>query len=209
MSGFFITMEGVDGSGKSTQCRLLQEYLKKINKKSIHLREPGATPLGEMLREIIKNPIYNVNKITEAYLYATSRSELVEAVIKPALENGNIVICDRFLDSSIAYQGVARGIGTDIIREINKYAVSDICPNITFFIDIPIELSEKRLKIRNFESSQIKDRIELENKFFKEKVRDAYKNLSKENKRIVTIDGTKKIEEIHRNIISYLEFLNI
>ena len=196
MNGLFVTLEGLDGCGKTTQWHLLKQFLENNNIPNVCIREPGSTPLGENLRNIIKNPNEEITPITEAYLYATCRAQLVEHVILPALTSGKVIVCDRFLDSSLVYQGVARGLGINIIKEINKNAVADIVPNVTFFIDTPIEITKKRILHKD------KDRLELEGDNFINAVYKGYKQLTKENSRIITLDGTKSIEFIHRSIIS-------
>ena len=145
--GLFITIEGPDGSGKSTQIEKLRVYLEKKGYKAILTREPGGTEISEKIRNIIldKNN-KEMNNMTEALLYAASRAQHVAEVIKPALEMGETVICDRFIDSSIAYQGYGRGIG-EPVRVINEYAVAGCMPDITFLLKLDPRIGKGRIKI--------------------------------------------------------------
>lgn len=194
----FITFEGIDGCGKTTQCHLLSDFFKKAGKPHISIREPGATKIGEQIRSIIQDPETIMDSHTEAYLYAACRSELVESTIKPALKLGKIVLCDRFLDSSLAYQGYARGMGVQIVNSINQIATKDATPDITFFIDTPVEIAQSRLDKNNL------DRIEQEGSIFQEKVQQGYKEIAKENHRIIIIDGSQSTDQIHQQILLYV-----
>ena len=139
MSGLFITMEGTDGAGKTTQINRLAQYFEDKGYKVICTREPGGTPISEKIREIIidKNNT-EMTDMTEALLYAAARAQHTQEVILPALKEGDIVISDRFVDSSVVYQGFARSIGERLIKNINKYAVGDLEPDITFFLKLKI-----------------------------------------------------------------------
>lgn len=204
MSGLFITMEGIDGSGKSTQIQMLEKYLLNKNFEVTLLREPGGTKIGEQIRNIIlDNKNQEMNYITEALLYASSRAQLVNEIILPQINDGNIVLCDRFVDSSIVYQGIARGIGEDIIININNIATSFLTPDITFFLKISPEKALKRKK-----QQKILDRLENEKINFYNKVYDGYLNLAKKYPdRIKVIDASKDIDTIHKNIIKEFEKL--
>ena len=206
MSGLFITMEGTDGAGKSTQLKLLNEYLKNKGFDVVFVREPGGTNISEKIREIILD-IENkeMHYMTEALLYAASRAQLVNEVINPNLKKGAIVICDRFVDSSIVYQGIARNLGVDVIKKINNIATGGLIPDITFFLDLSPKDAIKRKK----EQKQL-DRLESEKAHFYQKVYDGYKMLIKQNsERIKVIDANKSIEEMHKDIIKNLEKLFI
>lgn len=201
MAGLFITMEGTDGSGKTLQSKILSKYLIKKGFKVIITREPGGTEISEKIRDIIidkKNSM--MDNYTEALLYAAARAQIVAEIIQPNLESGNVVICDRFLDSSIVYQGIARGLGIDTIENINKFATKGISPDITFFMDIP---PEKALARRQKASSL--DRIEMEKIEFHKNVYLGYKKLATMyNKRIYTIDANDIPTNIHNNIVSII-----
>lgn len=204
MSGLFITMEGTDGSGKSTQLELLNEYLNNKGFNVVFVREPGGTNISEKIRDIILD-IENkeMHYMTEAFLYASSRAQLVNEVINPKLKEGAIVLCDRFIDSSIVYQGIARNIGIDIIKKINNIATGGLIPDITFFLDLPPKDAIKRKK----EQKEL-DRLESEKDYFYERVYKGYKMLVKENnERIKVIDANKTIEKMHKEIVENLEKL--
>lgn len=204
MSGLFITMEGTDGSGKTTQIKLLEEYLLNKGYKVVCTREPGGTPISEKIREIIidKNNS-EMTDMTEALLYAAARAQHVSQVILPTLKEGGIVISDRFVDSSIVYQGFARSIGERLIKNINKYAIEDLEPDITFFLKLRPEDGLKRKKAQ----SEL-DRLEAEKFSFHQRVYDGYVRLSKRCKnRIQVIDALKNVDEIHTEIINGINSL--
>lgn len=195
----FITFEGIDFCGKSTQVALLAKYLKKAGKKVITIREPGGTLISEKIREILldkKNKKMFIE--AELLLFSASRAQLVNEIILPKLKDGFFVLSDRFHDSSIAYQGYGRGIKLSYVKKIQEFAIGNAIPDKTFFIDIPIEEMEKRKHQFTFESL---DRIEISKKLFFEKVRKGYLRLAKTYSRFVIIDGTQTIEQIHNQII--------
>lgn len=134
----FVTFEGCEGVGKSTQLRLLKEYLDKTGQKALFIREPGSTDISEQIRAVILDPNNTaMHGITEVLLYAASRAQLVREKIMPALERGELVICDRYIDSSVAYQGYARGLGVKLVKDINSFAIQNCMPDCTVFIDLP------------------------------------------------------------------------
>jgi dTMP kinase len=176
MRGIFITFEGIDGSGKDTQAKLLAKYLKNKGYSVITTREPGGTSIGEKIRKILLSPkIGRVDQRAEVLLFAASRAQIVSDIIKPALEKGKIVISNRYVDSSYAYQGIARKMGLDWVIEINKWATQGLLPDITFFLDIPEELGLKRVD----KSRNIRDKIEKDGEIFQKKVREGYYKLAK------------------------------
>ncbi|MGO4961293.1 dTMP kinase [Jeotgalibaca porci] len=197
MDGIFITLEGPDGSGKTTALKAIFEELKTLTDKQIvSTREPGGSPIAEKIREIILDTAHTeMDARTEALLYAASRRQhLVERVL-PVLEAGDIVLCDRFVDSSIAYQGYARGIGETGIFKINDFATDGVQPDLTLYIDVPAEVGLRRIQkgmgTREF------NRLDQEKQSFHDKVRAGYLNIARENPtRIVTIDGTQTPEEV-------------
>ena len=194
MKGIFITFEVIDGCGKSTQCEMLKEYLKDNNKDFIFVREPGGTVIGERIREILldkKNT--QMTARTELLLFEAARAQITDEVIKPALEEGKIVLCDRFFDSSSAYQGMARGMGMEFVAGLNMAATGGLKPDVTFFFDISAEEALERRGKRG----EASDRIELAGLKFQEDVRRGYLELAKESDgRVITIDATKRIDEI-------------
>lgn len=204
MKGIFITFEGPDGSGKSTQIALLSDYLKKKGFKVLNTREPGGTDISEQIRKIILNPENeDMNDMTEALLYAAARAQHVAQLIKPALEDGFIVISDRFMDSSIAYQGYARALG-DSVRVINEYAVQGITPDLTFFMDLSAEEGIARVAKRHN-----LDRLEQEDLSFHRAVYDGYLKLAEIYKdRYVRIDASGSIEEVSEKIIRIFDKYN-
>jgi len=199
--GIFITFEGCEGAGKSTQVRLLKEYLEKSGKDVVITREPGGTAISEKIRQIILDR-HNIEMdiVTEALLYAASRAQHVAEVISPALSLGKIVVCDRFSDSTVAYQSYARGLDLKLIETLNGICEKGCEPDITFFLDIPPEegLSRKG-------GADKADRLESEAFEFHKKVYNGYKELAKEYpKRIITIDAIGSLEETHNRIVAAL-----
>lgn len=196
--GLFITFEGPDGSGKSTQIARLKNKLVNKNIETILTREPGGTKIGEKIREIILNVEHSeMDDLTEALLYASARSQHVSQVIIPALEAGKAVICDRFMDSSIAYQGYGRRLGEQV-RIINEFAVRGIQPDLTFLLLLDPSIGKKRIN-REY------DRLEMEEDSFHREVYKGYMELARLNpRRIVLIDAEKSIHEMEREIDGYL-----
>lgn len=195
-SGKLITFEGIEGSGKSTLVIELYEYLKSKNYKVVFTREPGGTNLGEKIREILLNGIYEISDWAELFLFLASRYEHTKSLILPSLKNGKIVICDRYLDSTIAYQGYARGLNLEIINSLNNIATFGIKPDITFLIDIPEHIAIERLKIKNL------DRIESESLEFHKRVRLGYLEIAKlESSRFIILDGQKEISDLKSQVI--------
>ncbi len=192
-SGIFITMEGPDGSGKTTQINLLSEYLKENNYDVIITREPGGTRISEDIRSILLNKEYTeMNSMTELLLYASARAELVSEVIGPAIEAGKAVISDRFLDSSLVYQGIARGLGIDKVYKINECAIQGYMPDKTFLLWLSAEDGILRKK-----NQKELDRMERESLEFHRMVADGYCSLAKRfPERIMKIDATLPIERI-------------
>lgn len=202
MKGLFITVEGTDGAGKSTQIQLLTDYLKSKGRNVIIKREPGGTDISEKIRELILD-VNNkdMSDVAEALLYAASRAQLVHQVIKPALEKGEVVICDRFVDSSIVYQGFARGLGKDMVEEINRFAIDEIMPDITLFFDLSPEIGIKR-KMQDHNL----DRMESEKLDFHLKVYEGYKTLTNMySDRIRRIDANMTIEEVHKQVLDAIK----
>ena len=191
--GIFITMEGPDGSGKSTQIALLKEYLEKEGYDVIITREPGGTKISENIREVILNPDYKeMSSVTEMLLYASARAQLIAEVIGPAIDSGKAVISDRFVDSSLVYQGMARGLGVEKVYEINKTAIGDYMPDVTFMLDLPAEVGISRKK-----DQKELDRMEQESIDFHKSVAEGYRQMAARfPDRIKTIDATLPIEEI-------------
>ena len=180
MKGKFITFEGSEGCGKSTQSKMLFNYFKNKKAKVIYLREPGGVKLGELIRNILLNPKSKISAQAETLLYMASRAQVVAQIIKPALENNKIVICDRFLDSTIAYQGYGLGIDIKLIKSIGNFATGGIAPDLTIFLDLPVK---KGLKHR----ASSKDRIEQRSISYHEKVRNGYLALARQEPQRIKI----------------------
>ena len=197
MRGIFITIEGPDGSGKTTALQQVVPRLQQeMNRKVVATREPGGSPIAEKIRSLILDPSHtDMDSRTEALLYAASRRQhLIEKVL-PVLESGDVIFCDRFVDSSIAYQGYARGIGEEGIREINQFATEGIEPDVTLYIDVPAEVGIQRIHA-NLDEREY-NRLDQEKLAFHEKVRAGYLQLAKANpERIVVVDGTMGREEV-------------
>ncbi|MBQ1353024.1 MAG: dTMP kinase [Firmicutes bacterium] len=200
--GIFISLEGPDGSGKSTQIRYIVEYLESRGYETVLTREPGGTSIGEKIRDVILDRENSeMDPMTETMLYAASRAQHVAQVIRPALEQGKVVICDRFVDSSIAYQGFGRDLG-DCVAYINEYAIMGCVPDITFLMKLPPEEGIGRI------GSGEKDRLESEKISFHQKVYEGYEYLEKTYPgRIRGIDASGSIEEIRAEIEKQLEKL--
>ena len=201
-NGYFISFEGVDGSGKSTQISKLKEYLEAGGYEVVLSREPGGTDIGEQIRSVILDPNnQGMTAVTEALLYAASRAQHVHDVIAPAVEAGKVVICDRFVDSSIAYQQFGRKLG-ECVRIINGYAIDGCMPDLTFLLKVKPDVGGTRI------GSREKDRIELEDKSFHEAVYQGYESLQEEfSERIVGIDAARSVDEIFAEIKEYMDRL--
>lgn len=174
--GYFVTLEGCEGVGKSTQLQFLKEYLKETGQPAFFTREPGGVEISEKIREIILNPRYtDMDGKTELLLYAACRAQLMKEKIIPALDRGELVICDRFIDSTYAYQGYARGLGLDNARKINEYVAGEYMPDLTIFIDLSPDKSFRRLNNKVVAD----DRLEKEDISFHLRVYEGYKEAEK------------------------------
>ena len=200
--GIFITLEGPDGSGKSTQVENIKEFFIKAGRDVVVSREPGGTPISEKLRGIVLDADHSeMDDVTEMFIYAAARAQHVAEKIKPALESGAVVVCDRFVDSSIAYQGYGRGLG-DQVEEVNRYAISGLEPNVTFFMDLDPEIGRSRI------GKDVRDRLEQQKMDFHYRVYEGYKALAaKYPERIMRIDAAKTIDEIKAEIETKLSSL--
>src|SRR3972149_3207945 len=205
--GLFITFEGLDGSGKTTQMELLRDYLKNRGFDVVTTIEPGGTKIGQKIRKILLDKEnHDISPRAETLLFLASRAELVSEVILPALREGKIVLCDRFFDSTVVYQGIARGLGGKEILKMNLWATGRVVPDITFLLSVRVSKGKKRM----YDADKKTDRIELEKDSFKEKIYRGYLDIAGKNKgRIVIIDGEENIEnifkEIKRKVCGYLE----
>jgi len=203
--GRLIALEGPDGSGKTTQIQLLEKYLTELGYEVVTTREPGGTRVGEKIRDIIlDNDNSNMNYMCEALLYASSRAQLVSEVIKPALALGKIVICDRFVYSSMVYQGVGRGIGMDAVKSINEFALDGLEADLIFMITIPYEEGLKRKKMQ-----KSLDRLENGGNEFHKKVFEGYLDICRKYDKIEVVDGNRSAYEVHKDIINTIRKINL
>ncbi len=210
MAGKFITFEGTDGAGKTTILNMVLDYLKEeMGDKLVTSREPGGNPIAESIREVIldrKN--VDMDKRTEALLYAAARRQNIEQTVKPAIAENKLVICDRYLDSSIAYQGGGREIGEDAINEMNQFATEGFLPDLTIYFNLPVEEGLKRIA-KNRAEDEV-DRLDVETIDFHNRVHAAYQRLAKANpKRIKSVDATQSIDAVYQNVLEILQpYLN-
>lgn len=194
--GLFITFEGADGCGKTTQIKLLDEYLRGEGYKTLLTREPGSKGLGEKLREILLNYDGEVSSKCESFLFLADRAQHVDCIIKPALEEGVIVLCDRHTDSTVAYQGYGRGLDIEQIKSLNELATSGLKPDLTLVFDVDVETSQSRVGTE-------KDRMESVGIEFFERVRKGFLEIAKfEPERVKVIEATNTIENIHKQVVN-------
>ncbi len=192
--GLFITFEGADGCGKTTQLNLLKDYLENKGYKVVITREPGAKGLGEKIREILLNYDGEVSNRCESFLFLADRAQNIDIIVKPAIDEGKIVLCDRHTDSTVAYQGYGRGLDIEQINMLNRIATNNIKPDLTLVFDVDIETSMKRV-------GNQQDRMEKSGKEFFNKVRNGYLELAKhEPDRIKVIDTAKSITEVQKDV---------
>lgn len=198
----FITFEGIEGAGKSTQIRLVKEWLDQRGVFSCVVREPGGTWVGNQIRELLLHPHEtNMGLKTELLLYAASRAQLVEEIIRPSLEKNQLVLCDRYIDSSIAYQGYGAGGELDEVIQINRIATNGLMPDRTYLLDLPLAISQARIRTRG----QEKDRMEQKEEPFHQRVREGYLQLASEQKqRIKVISANQPTKKVFQEIISDL-----
>lgn len=186
MRGWLITFEGIDGVGKSTQAKRLYDALCEKGYDVLFTREPGGTDISEKIRALLLDCAnHGMNQVTEVLLYAASRAQLVGEWIKPALEQGKIIVCDRYVDSSIAYQGYGRGL-KEMVETVNRYAVQGVMPDLTFVMTATMEDTKRRLKKKQ------KDRMEEEDEAFFLKVKQGFDEIARCEKRVVSIDATRE-----------------
>jgi dTMP kinase len=201
--GLFITFEGTEGGGKSTQIKLLAARLRAEGREVIELREPGGTPIGEEIRHLLKHSEANRAMTAEAelLLMCASRAQLVREVIRPALAAGKIVLCDRFFDSTTAYQGHGRQLDLAQVQSVIELAVGGTRPDLTLFLHVPIGVSEQRRRAREQAEPPLRDRFEEADRTFFERVEQGFQAIARaEPERFVTVDATSSIEAVHTAI---------
>lgn len=200
--GLFITFEGADGCGKTTQLMLLAKYLKSKGLEVVVTREPGARGLGEKIREILLNYDGEVSSQAEAFLFLADRAQHIDVIVNPAVESGKIVLCDRHTDSTVAYQGYGRGLDIDRIKMLNNLATGDRRPDLTIVFDIDVETSMARVGAE-------KDRMESAGTEFFNRVRNGYLKIAElEPERVKVLNATKSVEDIHKEVVALYESLN-
>lgn len=198
--GLFITLEGPDGCGKTTQTKLLVDFLQSRGYPVLHTREPGGTSFAENLRSILLNPRFKISPLAELMLYEASRAQHTDEVVRPALKQGKIVLCERYTDATVAYQGYGRKLDLSTIKKLNAIATDGLLPDLTLVLDIPAKEGLKRAKNLNK-----KDRLENEGVAFHNRVRKGYFALAKqEPRRIKVISALDSIESVHDELIAEL-----
>jgi len=191
----FITFEGIDRSGKTTQAKLLA---KALGDEAVLVREPGGTPAAERIRDLVKDPQVELSPIAETLLFGAARAGLIEQVIRPALDAGKAVISDRYVDSTVAYQGGARGLGIDRVEELNEWITGGLWPDVTFLLDLPPSLARER--------AQEDDRFEREGETLQRAVEAAYEELAARHpERYVRIDAGRSKLDVHADVLAEVE----
>ena len=199
--GLFITFEGADGCGKTTQIELLNKYFKEKGQETLLTREPGAKGLGVKLREILLNYDGDVSPTCESFLFLADRAQHVDCIIKPALDEGKIILCDRHTDSTVAYQGYGRGLDINQINMLNNIATNGLKPDLTIVLDVDVETSMQRV-------GKNKDRMESAGIEFFERVRQGFLEIAKkEPERVKVINSSDTIENIHKKIVELVNKL--
>lgn len=212
MTGTFITFEGIDGSGKSTQLRLLANFLRAHGCDLVLTREPGGTPLGLRLRAALLDAHEEVDPLTELLVFAADRAQHVRRLLRPALEAGQVVLSDRYADATVAYQGAGRGFSPELVTQIVQLATEGLKPDLTLLFDLPVESCLERTR-RRTEGRHKGDRLDAENSEFHSRVRKAYLQIANaESDRVKVVDTTRSVEETHEQvkeiIVPFLEARN-
>ena len=193
----FITFEGIEGSGKTTLMHGIAQSIRAAGRDVVETREPGGTQTGDRIRAIFLEPDLQIAPLAEALLLNASRVHLITEVIEPALSAGQVVLCDRFIDSTLAYQGYGRGLDIEMLRQMCDAATGGRNPDLTLFVDIPVALSRARVALRQRENGGTRDRLDLQDDAFHERVRAGFLSLAKENlKRIHVLDGGTPVDKL-------------
>ena len=195
--GIFITLEGCDGCGKSTQAPRLADFLSSFERSMVHTREPGGTPFAEQLRKIILNPDLEITPVAELMLYEAARSQHLVSTIVPALNKGFLVLCERYIDATVAYQGYGRKLSLKMIQQLNALATGNLMPDLTLVLDLPVEQGLERARVR----CQLPDRMEQQDLAFHRRVRAGYKAIARQfPKRVRLVSGIGTIDEVQRRL---------
>jgi dTMP kinase len=200
VKGFFIVFEGLDGSGKTTQAQRLARHLQQRGSEVISVEEPGGTPLGEHIRTILLDETSSLEPLTELLLYAASRHELTHRVIRPSLERGAIVICQRYGYSSVAYQGYGRGLPLRWVEELNERVTGGLKPSLTFWLDVPVQEGLKRLQ-----QKRRPDRMESQGVEFLRRVEQGYREIAQKSPEVIRLNGMQEREQVFDEILRALE----
>jgi dTMP kinase len=203
----FITFEGIEGSGKTTQIQMLSNHLDEQGFEHLLTREPGGTVIGDHIRRLVLNPAHNdMTPTCELLLYTAARAQHVEQVIRPALEQGRVVLCDRFRDATLAYQGYARGLSLDVIRHLHQIDVLSLQPTLTVLFDIEAKAALERARSRDHTRSEDETRFEQEDLAFHERVRAGYLELARqEPRRFTVIDARGTVSEVHPRVLAAIQ----
>ncbi len=204
--GKFITFEGVEGAGKTTQLELLVETLNKAGYEVLQTREPGEGAIGTQIRKIILDPDNTaLTSVAETMLYGADRAQHVETVLQPALDDGKVIVCDRYVDSHMAYQGYGRGIDKGLLAGINQMATGGLMPDLTIMLLVPPEIGLARVAVRGAGENVAIDRIEKEKMDFHQKVYNGYKEIAEnDSQRVKLLDGTKTIKQLQKEIQNHV-----
>ena len=204
MAGTFITFEGIDGSGKSTQLRLVSNFLKELGCEPLVTREPGGTTIGLRLRAALLDAQEEVDPLTELLVFAADRAQHVRRILRPALQAGRVVISDRYADATVAYQGAGRGFKPELVEEIVRLATEGLVPDLTLLFDLPVAESTKRTTRRSNVRNKL-DRLDIEHRDFHERVRKAYLGIAAaEPERVKVIDSSGAVEDTQQRLRSIL-----
>lgn len=202
----FITFEGIDGSGKSTQISFLKQWLEEKGHELLVLREPGGNIVSEKIRTLLLDSKEEIDPRSELLLFTAARAQLVSKVIRPALNQGRIVICDRYIDSSVAYQGYGRGLPVADIEKINAFATDRLIPDITFIFDLPVEDAALRAGFRSSDSQSKPDRMERSGEEFFRKTKEGYLRIAENSERnIYVIQANEEVESIRQQVCSIVD----
>lgn len=209
MGGFFITLEGPDGAGKSTQARLLEDYLRRSGLEVLTTREPGGTPIGERIRQILlDNAHAEMAAETEMLLFAAARAQFVRQVVRPALARGTTVLSERYVDASLAYQGFGRGLDLELVRTVNGAATGGLLPDLTILLDIDPEVGLQRVRAAARGGTAGGDRLEREALAFHRRVRAGFLELARESpKRFAVVDAQDDVQRVHRAVVQAVQDL--
>lgn len=200
----FISFEGIDGSGKSTQLSMLREWMEERGRRVISVREPGATTMSEAIREILLSNKQTITSTAELLLFSAARAQLVEKVIVPALQAGEVVLCDRYVDSTTAYQGYGRELDLQHVALCNQLAIQKVMPAITFFIDVPYEEAQQRMHFHP--NGTEPDRMEKSGRAFFDRVRLGYQSIANhEPDRFIIVEGVQSREAIHKEVVDHVQ----